>query len=364
MKTRLAFAHLSDGVDPVLKFIMQKRRAWSADDMAAANLKGIPVWLFQCRHRSGLGLAMQQRMPEDQPWRDVCILLKVFQSHLQDVIIPCLTAHCRVPFVPVSATNVLLSDDCKLLEAPRHDHGHGEVPMSRLKGGLEAVTRLLNRCGTCQGAVGLPARNAAKDVGELWLARLTLDAAGTRDLIHLDSGLSPTTDVCRSLTELDIAWLRHRIATRCFEVAVTPVAKQALRNSAASASVSKEASDAGMTEWHHRALPVDRDGKRALRSAKHMPERGVWTLDDLRRLLQRFIASPDATDGMDVATTDQDLVKAALESIERVVNEFRHDQHISAIETHLAMSDMAHLLEQLGLPPNLRQQQHRHHALH
>ena len=213
IKTRLAFAHFSDGVDPVLKFIMQKHVAWTADDVAAAKLKGIPVWIYQCRHRSDLGRAMQQHMPEDQPWRDVYILLKVFQSHLQDVIIPFLTAHCS--FKPGNATDVLLSDDCKLLEALRHDHGHGEVPISRLKDGLEAVARLLNRCGTCPGAVGLPARNAAKDVGELWLARLTLDAAGTRDLIHLDSGLAPTTDIYRSLTELDIAWLRHRVAMRC-----------------------------------------------------------------------------------------------------------------------------------------------------
>ena len=164
-------------------------------------------------------------------------------------------------------------------------------------------------------------------------------------MVFLDDTAAPTTAVYRSLTTLDVAWLRHRIATRCFEVATTPLVKKVLKDSAPSADVSQKAKDAGMSEWHCLALPekqVDGDETRVLKHRKYLPAAGIWVMDDIRRLLQRFASAPDATSRINVA--DRNQIQDALKSIGSVVNDLRHDQHVSARQIHSVMSDMAYVL--------------------
>jgi ankyrin repeat protein len=234
----------------------------------------------------------------------------------------------------------------------RHNHGHGEMPIHKIREGLIAMESVVGMFGSLAALDPIFATcKSSSNILDVWtlpLSCTSFDQPPQRQGdIRAGSEAAARTTTKLSLSSLDLAWIRFRLASRQFEVAFTPRIKKRLKKDFPGGTPAqlKMAHDLEIDVWHLHALPIGSE----CRSLKYITEEGTWSLDDIRRLLlNRFTLAGLLASDLDLQTQCKD----ALTSIGSVVNSFRHDQIVTEHEIVQAIGNMAFIAKHtFGLFP-------------
>ena len=130
-------------------------------------------------------------MPPDSQWRDMYIIGSVFIAQLDEVFVPFFHSH-GLMLAPDKV--VKLKAQIKVVLDLRHDHGHGETSIRRLKEGIDAIVNILTVFGriNLNGADGQErftvCPTQADTISHIWGAVLVVETRADAPLVRHDSG--------------------------------------------------------------------------------------------------------------------------------------------------------------------------------